>query len=699
MSKRARYHNDITQQWEYLDADAINNGTERVDVQKVKDIDNKIDVLQNDVNAHLAQNATQQLVINSGQQIINAIRKTPLTVKRINGRTIVNLIPPFTSRDWSQHPNAVVSADGRTLTQVVSNSNNQSSSITLNVKSNTNYVLKATHNGNIAVFGSAVILDYTTSTNPSFNSGANTQITVYLRNLWQTNGTFTFSDLILTEGTTQHDFIQGVQHTTGLYLQNATNGTYQYFARDSKGDVLRLADGERIENGRKWKTTEVLELTGREDLSFQSSTAGYKVVRYPQSILSPFVNNQATLVKYDGKILILRTGVSGNIHQSADEFSFGTSYNGTHNLITISNTDSGWGDSYTPTADEIKTYFMGWRMRTDISNSHYNGTGNKAWASIESDGVDVMTTTLPTSQAHILRKSWYTNTWKPYQLHYKLATPYWEEIVTEGQVVLEEGNNAVTLGSGMVVREVARPTQSTGNNAWYINELNVLPEIPDAPLKFNVSTIFNVYKNSLNDQNWGRSSIANINKNGDVYALLPSYYDPTAQYTVTYLAQPHVITSGITSAQAELYENIKSGLDSALDMVAEISKQTDVNSIGLAGLLASGSEIVETGSNANGHYVRWTNGLQVCYANRQQVVPASSNNTFVYTYPASFLNNSHSDVIVIPSLITANLNASEVFVRRAFPTSITTFIVGLQNTRTSEQNVSFVLFIIGRWKQ
>ena len=60
MSKRARYHNDITQQWEYLDADAINNGTERVDVQKVKDIDNKIDVLQNDVNAHLAHEMPHQ---------------------------------------------------------------------------------------------------------------------------------------------------------------------------------------------------------------------------------------------------------------------------------------------------------------------------------------------------------------------------------------------------------------------------------------------------------------------------------------------------------------------------------------------------------------------------------------------------------------------------------------------------------------
>ena len=64
-----------------------------------------------------------------------------------------------------------------------------------------------------------------------------------------------------------------------------------------------------------------------------------------------------TIVKYNGTLLnTLDTGAWGTVNDQ-----WGIDITAGHLLITVSNTDSGWGDDYTPTADEIKAYFNGWR--------------------------------------------------------------------------------------------------------------------------------------------------------------------------------------------------------------------------------------------------------------------------------------------------------------------------------------------------
>src|SRR5690606_11981997 len=62
----------------------------------------------------------------------------------------------------------------------------------------------------------------------------------------------------------------------------------------------------------------------------------------------------------------------------------------------------------------------------------------------------------------------------------------------------------------------------------------------------------------------------------------------------------------------------------------------------------AGSRIVEMGSNANGTYVRWENGLQVCWHQANEgvqsfsqsgalyTVGGTSPQDFVWTYPAAF---------------------------------------------------------------
>src|SRR5690606_6847721 len=50
-----------------------------------------------------------------------------------------------------------------------------------------------------------------------------------------------------------------------------------------------------------------------------------------------------------------------------------------------------------------------------------------------------------------------------------------------------------------------------------------------------------------------------------------------------------------------------------------------------------GSRIVEMGSNANGEYVRWENGLQVCWLRTSVTGSGSSYATLQWTYGAAFV--------------------------------------------------------------
>ncbi|WP_096199523.1 hypothetical protein [Bacillus sp. FJAT-45350] len=537
--------------------------------------------LSNDVAAHkedyeqeLKEDAIKPLVINTGTQIIESVKRSPLTVNRIDGKTVVNLIPPFTSREWAKHANATVSADGRTLTLVVSDSTNTSNGYWLSVKPNTSYIISGHTNNNNALIG---VFDdaggFARITNGGYISGENgkriittgdiSRIRITTQNNGLANGTFTFSDLMLTEGTEQHDFVQGVQHTTGVYVTNETNDTYQYFARDSKGDVLRLADGEYIENGRKWKEIERIELDGSEDWKLPQKFTGYTIVRID---LPNAIDYEGTVVKYDGKVIDSFLSSSDSWNSDKARVTGGVFY------LAISNTDSGWGDNYTPTADEIKAYFMRWRMYTDgqSNGGTYNGTGNKAWYPLAILG-DAWNSSARRTVVPIEPYEVKTDKWKPYQLHYKLATPYWEEITTEGQVVLEEGENHVTLGSGMVVREVMASFEGTTTLATNT------PIVPQTLYSYPTNKILEWYSNGKIDNNvWEIVADSNAYGNERLIVYGKEKADKTAQYTVTYLALPHVITSGIASVQAEVYENIKSVQDKHTVDIADTTKRVNV---------------------------------------------------------------------------------------------------------------------------
>ncbi|MFE9278578.1 hypothetical protein ACQKLN_25850 [Paenibacillus glucanolyticus] len=269
----------------------------------------------------------------------------------------------------------------------------------------------------------------------------------------------------------------------------------------------------------KWKK---VVLDGVQSYTITVNRAGYKVVgitwNFPTAI-----KDSVIATKHNGSQLEkLR---AGDIDSASDQVILDI----TATVITISNTDSGWGVNYTPTVDEIKAYFMGWKMYDGgaDASSTYNGTGLKAWVNLKQHkegNSSNYTTTLPTVTAE---------GWAPYQIIYQLATPTVEPIVSEGMLTFIEGDNQIEVGTGIVLREGVKPVDS-GDGTYWINGRTS----PSYPLSKRPSRIQSVYKNNLPDNGWIARPV-DVGYEyvfGLVQARLGSIlFDPSANYSVTYL--------------------------------------------------------------------------------------------------------------------------------------------------------------------
>lgn len=255
--------------------------------------------------------------------------------------------------------------------------------------------------------------------------------------------------------------------------------------------------------------------------------AGWKQTYFdlPSKTAGPY---SEIVVKHDGKVLQSIQITDGPDIGAID------SGNPKRCYISFSNADTGWGDNYTPTTEEIKAYFMGWKMylggQADVSQP-YNGTGSKAWCPLDSmyssgslTYATHFTSTLPMASTTTLSYSRYTQ-WTPYKLVYQLATPTIEPIVSEGMLTFNEGDNQIEVGSGMLIRESVVP-QRTGD-AHVINDIN----LPGSILRHKVERFLNVYKNGYRDQWEYRSNVAY----GSERRVKYDGYDITAAYSVTYL--------------------------------------------------------------------------------------------------------------------------------------------------------------------
>jgi len=461
-----------------------------------------------------------------------------------------NLLPPFTA--WDIHANAAVKGPYElTLNATAAY---QYSMVKVKAMPNQSYSLNVDTEVNSRL--NVVFYDKTgayiteLTVNGAFTTPANTDY-MYVRlsnNASKPTGVLTFKNPMLTLGDKAKPFTP--RNPSYLFAETKLG------AIGSNKDVLYKENGE-------WKRRKVIEkdvvLDGSLGWVNASNQSGYKMVLIDKALHGfgsgdwyNFTNHIVN--KHDGKKMKM---FGGYTFDGPDAFYTGGS-GGASLRIAVSNQDTGFTDSYTPTNDEWKAYFYGWKVKTADANGKPT-----AWVSVV-DGTDAPTQTLDYVKAN--KAANYT----PYKLSYVLSSPKVERVNVEGDIAAD-GLTQVELFSGVVVREKVTPQIS---GAYYYINTDV---IPLSFTKNKLAKIIEVYKGTEPDvKNW---ELLSANTNGLQRVRIPeANFDKTVDYYVTYtVLNKHQFTNAQTETKAVYAKNIRSAHDDLAVLVGDLTTLSSVH--------------------------------------------------------------------------------------------------------------------------
>lgn len=462
-----------------------------------------------------------------------------------------NMLPPFV--EWTRNAEAIIN-DPYSLT-LTATGNDKHSLYDAPCLPNQAYIFTGGGNtgfriSSIDTAGVVTILYYA-QTSRSFTSPANAKfIRITATNGSSGAGTYTFSNPQLELGSVATQF-------------EPLNNDYLYAPATLVGyggvqDVLTVR-GTEASVLRRWKTGIMLDgsLSGWTNYS---DYAGYKRVGIPLDLgltvdYSSLDDKRFILTKSSGIPLnnnpsfpsadcaVLQLFASGGLK------------------FTIADSESGWGEDYSPIGAEIKAWANGWKMNNGTFGTNYNGSGTKTWVAWNATSNTGAVTTVPTTLA-----TGYT----PYMLSYQLATPVTEVVQVEGSLSNHAGANLYEVGEGVIVRERVVPGWDTFN--YNINHKNY------GKLLNRTEKILNIYRNGVLDTGtWIQKSDAN--SNGKVHVATPANrFDSTAEYAVTYLAlDKYAMTSPLVDASAEYATSSKMVQDQLVQRVADVETVSTIN--------------------------------------------------------------------------------------------------------------------------
>lgn len=400
--------------------------------------------------------------------------------------------------------------------------------------------------GNMAVAPYATA-NGTTNTSATFTVPANAvSVHISLTVLNTVTGDFTFSNPMLNLGTTAKPFKprnDDMLAFPNIQLASSVDGTVY--------DTLFKRDGKYFVEHR-FKKDVILD--GSVAWANGTDYGGFKSVSFPVPTNAlPSSTADKMITKYDGKVVKGTTSITTD--NLPDLFSVSSNININ---MSIADTDSGWGESYMPTADEIKAYFYGWVM-SDINGNLYT-SGTKYWTEVYTGiggsttfptGKKVAatgpTTTLPTTTNKQVG-------WTPYKLTYQLATPTFEEIQVDAGMSLHEGLNQIEVGQGVVVREKVTPALLASN--YVLNYTGTQSTM----LKNRTNRVITVFKNGK-DANWIKETNA-VYYGGQGAYTPQANFDPTATYEVSYLAlDQYLLSASVQAVTGETASNLKTVVD------------------------------------------------------------------------------------------------------------------------------------------
>jgi hypothetical protein len=478
-----------------------------------------------------------------------------------------NLLPDFsqwTTSSTSGSPKMVV--ESSYVADLVADANSQQLVVDIPCIPNQSYTLSVGSMGSaklglntldsnktfVNAFGgySATAKTFTTDNNASF-------IRVILSNDTAGAGTFTFTNPMLNLGSTALPFVP--RNDSPVYFQTTLASSVDGTIYDS----VSYQDGKFVKTGRLIDKV----LDGSLSWAFTVDQTGNKVV---QITLSGAVANKGNSVKYDGKPMSSLNDADVMTSDTIKVHSNGTFF------VCIADTDSGWGETYTPTAQEIQAYFNGWMMYDSTTGNFgaYNGTGTKAWirrnkvtqanggAYTNGGSSSDTSTTLPATTAD--------NGYTPYRLLYQLAQPTQETIATDGLYpVLQSGMNQVELGEAVQFREQAKVVVGSDGfariNSDYLSS-------SASRLKYRTEKILALYKGNQLETRWMKTN-SDPNDYGKQSLYTKDQFDPTASYSVTYIAQPYAVSSSILSLDGSYESNLRKDVDKNTQNIADLGER------------------------------------------------------------------------------------------------------------------------------
>ncbi|WP_438432338.1 hypothetical protein [Gorillibacterium sp. sgz500922] len=474
-----------------------------------------------------------------------------------------NLLPPFTDSRWTLHANAKAIEPYKLTVNVTASG--QLSRVAVPALPSQQYTLTipATAHIDVAFINSsgANVYKFTKGNNSApytFTTDADTaqiQVTIYANT---SSGIFTFANPQIELGSAATAFVPNTDQSIYLTsIQAAAN------VDGSVADQVYQDGDGRFRVMRRFRTA---DLSGDLPWLHYNNFTGFKRVGVASGISA--VAGSGIAAKYDSKPLTVAdtANAADRVAVNASEF-----------IVSISNAESGWGDSYTPTADEIKAYFLGWKMFiwTQPATTAYNGTGTKGWlyrkngVTLNGDSdADGWTQTLPTTQAP---------NWTPCRLQYQLAAPVDEQITQEGSISLHAGQNLIEVGTGIVVRERADPRFYSA--AYWINAPSL-----GGSLRYRPGKILNIKRDGKRDLAW------TIFYDGVWQAsCAAASFDPSAVYSVTYLTlDTYKLGIAPDSMTADYGPNLRGAVDAVVEALPALSARLDALETGAASKDAPG---------------------------------------------------------------------------------------------------------------
>lgn len=468
------------------------------------------------------------VTLKRGENIITAPENAALVPIEILGDEVKNLALDFDH--WTLHPNVVKNSPDKVTLNAASAK--EVSSIRVEIKRNQDYVYSMKHTGAIAVLDSTMsetaVAPYTSEQFIKFNSGNHSIIHLVFKNKNDEPGTFTFEGPMLIGGTVEREFVQNYQPVRGPYIE-VGNGSGLYFDEYLyKGDKLYQ---DEHGNWRKKQNKIECELTAEtvKNPSINSSYTGGKAIKIPLSDFAKGIDIYETEVIKFNNSYFTRTDSAANITNNRyylDNDSL---------ILFVPATDTGWQDDPAPPAEgqpkpeplpsklEIMAFILGWKM------AHTDGTIPYVDANKATKGAKKWIRLIGTGESLTLPQASYSE-WKPIKIIYKTSSEQDVPAKYEGALRLVNSPNKVTLGEGVVIREVTNPVHV--EKLYRIND----EDLQDSSLKNEVSQFLGIYKNNKKDNLWSYYNKADVpNANGDYIAQIDdSLYDPVAIYTATY---------------------------------------------------------------------------------------------------------------------------------------------------------------------